>query len=612
MNVSKACWGQNQKQSHPFKSSFLSCLIYSFGFTAIASAITLHADSVVAQITYDDIPAGGIFFNEASAPCANPLARQFNVTQNVTVSDVNLGFNITHTYRGDIQLRLTHPDGTEITILSPDGGHGTDDYQVLFDDLGTVAASPYNRSAIPNDPLATFNGKNSQGIWTLELCDNFNADSGTYLSSSLILNDLVVNELPNPDYNQSCTVSTKIALVVDGSGSINDNGGVQDVRDGMTDFLEQIVVNAPGTEVGIVEFATLAKTAIPFTAVDINSFNNTFTPYITSQYHEDSGTLGNLTNWEDAFRQTNNTLSQANAVIFITDGVPNRYLDDRDNIRNNKSTEANIREVVPWANAIKQRGTHIYGFGISNGVNSDNFRPITENSGSFEVFSSASSNADTADYSFVQSFNDFGSELTFFTQSLCNTPGAPNIVLVKRITDLSPNRNNVDFDVVVNDGIPNSHDDDPKWQNDFLKGQIDLSSVLPNDEIEYTIYFLSNGNSDVENLSICDLIPENTTFIADSYGANQGISLFLNDVTENQSNFLSDDSGEFHAPEVPVTSPPSSCQEADPNNPNSFIPIDSNTNGAAVINFEDSLPFALGAGNPAGSYGFIRFRVQID
>ncbi len=420
---------------------------------------------------------------------------------------------------------------------------------------------------------------------------------------------LAINNVPNPNYNQGCNTNTKIALVLDGSGSIDTGTGVTDVRNGVISFLNQIANNAPGTEVGIVEYASTAKTAISFTAVDSTSVTNTFTPYINNQYHEDSS-IGDFTNWEAGLKQTNDDLSDANAVIFVTDGNPNRYLDDSGNVQSGSTTAENIEEAVPWADAIKQRGTHIYGFGINNGVSADNFKPITENSADFEVFSSADDNAATADYAFVQSFSEFGNELIFFVQSLCQTGGDPSVLLVKRITDVSPNPNNINFNTVIDDGIADSSDDDPNWQNNFLQGQINVTDIQPEDEVEYTIYFLSNGTGVANNVKICDVVPDHMSFVENGFDNNKGISLFFNGTTENLSNIANDDRGEFYSPN---TAPPTFCQKIDPSTGN-LVSVDSSNNnsGAVVVELDNPLPSATGSGTPSDSYGYIRFRVQVQ
>ncbi|TAF04345.1 MAG: DUF11 domain-containing protein, partial [Nostocales cyanobacterium] len=193
---------------------------------------------------------------------------------------------------------------------------------------------------------------------------------------------------------------------------------------------------------------------------------------------------------------------------------------------------------------------------------------------------------------------------------------APNIVLVKRITAI----NNNNFTDVI-DGrsdvaptAPNyvdpskaADDNDPKWPNGYLQGRINAGVVRSGDQIEYTIYFLSNGAVNANNLKLCDLVPDNTTFLETAFngltpndgvsGADQGITLAIGSSTPTVyfSNLQDSDRGTYYSPN-------------DPNTPN-FCPS-SNTNGAVVIQL-NSVPFATGSGTPTNSYGFIRFKATV-
>ena len=192
-------------------------------------------------------------------------------------------------------------------------------------------------------------------------------------------------------------------------------------------------------------------------------------------------------------------------------------------------------------------------------------------------------------------------------------PGTPKLLLVKRITSV----NGVPFNQYVHD--PTSTDDnDPNWPNPtstYLRGVINGGFVQPGDDLEYTVYFLSNGTSDVTNVSICDLIPNNTSFIPTAFngltptdgglpGADQGIALALDSTklpttpTVYLSNVADGDRGQF----FPAgTTLPSACSG-------------SNTNGAVVIYIVKSpstLPYATAPGTPTNSYGFIRFHAQV-
>ncbi len=190
----------------------------------------------------------------------------------------------------------------------------------------------------------------------------------------------------------------------------------------------------------------------------------------------------------------------------------------------------------------------------------------------------------------------------------------PQLILVKRITSV----NGIPFNQFVHD--PTSTDDnDPNWPSPastYLRGAIDGGLVKPGDQLEYTIYFLSKGLNDATNVSICDPIPNNTTFIPTTFngltptdgglpGANLGIALALDSTklpttpTVYLSNVADADRGQFFSP---GTTLPVACLG------------NNNTNGAVVINAVKSpstLPAATASGTPTNSYGFVRFRVMV-
>jgi uncharacterized repeat protein (TIGR01451 family) len=146
--------------------------------------------------TYEDVPPAGIAFNESSYPCSNPLSRTYNVAESLTITDVNFGFNASHTYRGDIRVTLISPSGTSVIIIN-NGGDSRDNYDLILDSSSgnplndgsndNVASPYYDRIAAPSNSLNAFNGQNSAGTWTVRICDNVSGDNGTYYRSQLVV-----------------------------------------------------------------------------------------------------------------------------------------------------------------------------------------------------------------------------------------------------------------------------------------------------------------------------------------------------------------------------------------------------------------------------------------
>jgi uncharacterized repeat protein (TIGR01451 family) len=199
-----------------------------------------------------------------------------------------------------------------------------------------------------------------------------------------------------------------------------------------------------------------------------------------------------------------------------------------------------------------------------------------------------------------------------------NNNGRGNLILVKRITNISPNPNNVSFNIAIDDGIANNDDNNPKWNNNYLLGQTNVTGVKPGDEVEYTIYFLSSGDRRVENVKLCDVIPNNMTLVENNFAPNFGMTLVFNGTAlpttpnKNLSNAIGDDEGDFYPP---GTNPPVTnlCKKTDPNNPNNLIPVDGSNNlsGALLIQLNTAMPPATAPGTPANSYGLVRFRAKV-
>ena len=227
------------------------------------------------------------------------------------------------------------------------------------------------------------------------------------------------------------------------------------------------------------------------------------------------------------------------------------------------------------------------------------------------------------------------------SQAVCNatipTASDPKLLLVKRITAINPGQSDeVQFNGFVDDGTANNEDNDPNWPDDddiYLRGEIvvDPNNTVakPGDEIEYTIYFLSNGDETARNVQVCDVIPDNMTFVANSYGSNFGVTLLNSSATgatpTNLSNAADTDGATFFAsgatlPKIDNPPPNSSenlCRKVDTKgtvdkSDDDVVEVDAtnNDNGAVVVEI-DTLPEATAPGTPVNSYGFIRFRARV-
>ena len=174
-----------------------------------------------------------------------------------------------------------------------------------------------------------------------------------------------------------------------------------------------------------------------------------------------------------------------------------------------------------------------------------------------------------------------------------------NLRLVKRITSATRGGvpvGGINFQSFVND--PNDTNDDVAgWSQlpgGFLSGVFRLGQDTPlesGDEVEYTVYFLSDGSQTVTNAKVCDPIPDGTTFIPDGYQPGQGILLNQQAADTALTNAQDADKGTFFSRLTPVTSP---------------CPNSNNSNGSVLVQLGD-----VPSTSPS-NVGYVRFRVRID
>jgi len=174
------------------------------------------------------------------------LTRTFNVSGLPTSGmDLNVGFLATHSWRGDIRLTLTSPGGAASVVLITEdtsGNGNDDDYNLELGDEATVlvntgsADGPHDTTlpayqilAQPNNALSAFSTLNPNGVWTLDMCDDFAGESGEFLQSTLFfasptdadLNLSVAIDNNLPQYTDTVTLTYNLL-----NGGPNTTSGV--------------------------------------------------------------------------------------------------------------------------------------------------------------------------------------------------------------------------------------------------------------------------------------------------------------------------------------------------------------------------------------------------
>lgn len=169
--------------------------------------------------------------------------------------------------------------------------------------------------------------------------------------------------------------------------------------------------------------------------------------------------------------------------------------------------------------------------------------------------------------------------------SITLTPADPALRLVKRVTRVGA----TNFSAFVDDaGDPD--DTAANWPSaTFVAGEI-AAAAEPGEEVDYTIYFLSDGNTPISNIRLCDLIPDDTSYVANSLVMNLGGA---------GDTLLSDASDADAGEKFPVGGPPAPC------------PAAGDTEGGVLVQVA-SADNATAPGVPASSFGYIRFTVIVD
>ena len=181
-------------------------LTRSFTTAAVACG---GVNSTENNLTFPPFSIGGANFVRTST---------LNVGIDTIITDVDATINVQHGLSADIELKLTSPGGTTITLLNANRCASGADIAVTFDDQGTAlncssSAPAVSGTVIPFQALSAFNGESSVGDWTLTITDTAPSSiGGEFLNFSLnicgpplgvskeSIDDFVV--IPNPSDGQ--------------------------------------------------------------------------------------------------------------------------------------------------------------------------------------------------------------------------------------------------------------------------------------------------------------------------------------------------------------------------------------------------------------------------
>ncbi|MCG8460688.1 MAG: IPTL-CTERM sorting domain-containing protein, partial [Holophagales bacterium] len=200
----------------------------------LGSAVSSGLPAPVVKGTGVELPPGcslsASFFENLTV---TPIVDNTTFTTDIVVAgagtylwDMQLVTEITHTFPGDLDITLTSPAGTEVTITTDNGGTNDDSFNGTQwdDDAGDITtpgpATDHTYSIgvtstplVVEEALAAFVGEDPNGTWTLSVGDDATLDSGSLNSWGLELATLSTA----PTFGTTTSVTEVAAL------PINDN-----------------------------------------------------------------------------------------------------------------------------------------------------------------------------------------------------------------------------------------------------------------------------------------------------------------------------------------------------------------------------------------------------
>jgi len=173
-------------------------------------------------ISWDDV--GEIRQYESSAPEVIPdegtLTSALIVHDMVMIDDLNVKVDIRHGWDSELDVYLIAPDDTRVELFTDVGGSKDDFIDTILDDEAphsiTEGSAPFTGSYRPEGSLDDLIGKNTNGLWILEITDDSWFGSGTMNSWSLIVDPADVL------YYAECATDAGFSNIVAGSGWIID------------------------------------------------------------------------------------------------------------------------------------------------------------------------------------------------------------------------------------------------------------------------------------------------------------------------------------------------------------------------------------------------------
>ena len=176
-------------------------------------------------LTHSTFESGTVDLRIPETQSAGIIESTLDVPTGGSITDLNISIDLLHTYMADLTITLIAPDGTEVTLVQNNGGHGDPDGVMTFDDEATEAfpsggsGAPYVGTWQPAvDELAKLDGLDMEGTWTLRITDGTDGDVGRLRSWSLEIEGPVTATMQVNAVVDEDDLSTVNGDEVDGNG----------------------------------------------------------------------------------------------------------------------------------------------------------------------------------------------------------------------------------------------------------------------------------------------------------------------------------------------------------------------------------------------------------
>lgn len=133
------------------------------------------------------------------------LTSEIEITDDISIQDINVRINIIHSVRAQLDITLTSPTGTVIELST--GNPGVHYINTVFDQEATTSITsdmgPSTGNFIPEGDLSTLYNTSAQGTWTLTVVDNVVGVGGDLRNFSLNICAGVPLSVEDDDFNSN-------------------------------------------------------------------------------------------------------------------------------------------------------------------------------------------------------------------------------------------------------------------------------------------------------------------------------------------------------------------------------------------------------------------------